>query len=245
MKKVIVIGATSGIGRKLARTYLENNCLVGATGRRLELLQSLQYEYPKKVIIESFDVREDNAAEHFETLINKMNGLDLLIYNSGYGDVSEKLDWEIDKRTYETNVKGFIAIVNRAFNYFVEQGHGQIAAISSIASIRGAGQAPAYGASKAFMSMYMEGLYLKASKMRNADGKKVPIFITDIQPGFVATKLAKADKLFWVAPVEKAVSQICKAIDRKKRRAYITRRWAIVAWALRLMPFFIYRRIIG
>jgi short-subunit dehydrogenase len=244
MKKVIVIGATSGIGRKLATIYLENNYLVGATGRRLELLQSLQKEYPEKVIIESFDVRADNAVENFERLIKKMEGLDLLIYNSGYGDVSEKLDWEIEKRTYETNVKGFIAIVNRAFNYFVEQGHGQIAATSSIASIRGAGQAPAYGASKAFMSTYMEGLYLKASKLRTEDGRKVPIFITDIQPGFVATKQAKADKLFWVAPVEKAARQIYQAIERKKRRAYITRRWALVAWLLRWMPFGIYRRIV-
>jgi len=244
MKKVIVIGATSGIGRSLATIYLQKNCLVGATGRRIELLQSLQKEFPDRVVIESFDVRKDDAVEHFETLVKKMNGLDLLIYNSGYGDVSEKLDWEIDKRTYETNVKGFIAIVNRAFNYFVEQGEGQIAAISSIASVRGAGQAPAYGASKAFMSTYMEGLYLKAAKLKSAEGKKLPIFITDIQPGFVATKLAKADKLFWVAPVEKAVKQIYHAIERKKRRAYITRRWALVGWVLKWMPFWIYRRIV-
>jgi len=238
MKKVIIIGATSGIGKALAMIYLKNGSQVGITGRRKELLEEMQNTYPSQVFIESFDVRADDAVQHFDSLVMKMGGMDLLIYNAGYGDVSEKLDWEIDKQTYETNVKGFISIVNRAYNYFVNQGYGQVAAISSIASNRGAGAAPAYSASKAFMSRYMEGLYIKVAKT------KLPIFITDIQPGFVATKLAKSNKLFWVVPLEKASKQIYIAISKKKPRAYISRRWVLVAWALKWMPGWIYRRIL-
>ena len=244
MKKVIIIGSTSGIGKALATIYLKNGSQVGITGRRKELLEDMQNTYPSQVFIESFDVRADDAIQHFDSLVQKMGGMDLLIYNSGYGDVSTELNWEIDRRTYETNVKGFIGIAHKAFNYFVTQGHGQIAAISSIGAIRGTGQAPAYNASKAFMSTYMEGLVLKASKIKTSTGKRIPLYITDIQPGFVDTKLAKTDKLFWVAPVEKAARQIHRAIEKKKRRAYITRRWAMVAWVLKWMPFFIYKRIV-
>ena len=56
-----------------------------------------------------------------------MNGLDLLIYNAGYGQSSERLDCELDKRTVDTNVNGFIEIVNFCFNYFLLQDEGQIA----------------------------------------------------------------------------------------------------------------------
>ena len=237
MKKVIIIGATSGIGKALATIYLKNDFQVGITGRRKELLEELQTTSPSQIFIETFDVRADDAVQHFDILIRKMGGMDLLIYNSGYGEVSKKLDWEIDKQIYETNVKGFISIVNRAYNYFEDQGYGQVAAISSIASNRGAGPAPAYSASKAFMSRYMEGLSLKSAK------SKLPIFVTDIQPGFVATKLAKSDRLFWVVPLEKAAKQIYNAISKKKRRAYISRRWVLIAFLLKWMPWFVYKRI--
>ncbi|MEP6927198.1 MAG: SDR family NAD(P)-dependent oxidoreductase, partial [Ginsengibacter sp.] len=133
-------------------------------------------------------------------------------------------------------VNGFIEIVCYAFNYLVNQGYGQIACTSSIASIRGNSMAPAYSASKAFESNYMEGLYLKAKRL------KKNIAVTDIQPGFVGTNMAKGEGKFWVAPVEKAAEQIYKAIQKKKKRAYITKRWAIIAWLLKYIPGFIYNR---
>ncbi len=243
-KKVIIVGATSGMGKELAMVYLNKGCHVGITGRRIELLEQIHEKYPSQVFIESFDVQADNAVEHLESLIKKMGGMDVLIYSSGYGDVSKELNWEIEKCTYETNVKGFIGIVHKSFNYFVAQGHGQIAAISSIAALRGNSEAPAYSASKAFMSTYMEGLHMKALRLRTPDGERIPISVTDIQAGFVATKPAKAGFVFWVAPVGKAVKQIYHAIEWKKRKAYVTRRWVLIAWMLKLMPFYVFRRII-
>jgi short-subunit dehydrogenase len=124
-----------------------------------------------------------------------------------------------------------VEIVNYTFNYLVEQGGGQIAATSSIASVRENSQAPAYGASKAYMSMYMAGLYLKARKVKKGD-PKINVIITDIQPGFVNTKMAKGHGRFWEAPVEKAARQIFRAIQKKKRKVYITRRWVLIAWLL-------------
>lgn len=210
MKKVIIIGATSGIGRELASLYATQNYLVGVSGRRNELLLSLQNEFPKNIVTECFDVTGKENIVHLQSLIEKLNGLDILIYNSGYGDISKALDWEIEKHTIDVNVNGFIEIVCYGFNYLSNQGHGQLACISSIASKRGSSHAPAYAASKAFASNYMEGLYLKAKRMNNN------IFITDIQPGFVDTNHAKGDGKFWVAPVKKAAAQILPPSLKKR-----------------------------
>lgn len=237
MKKVIIIGATSGIGRALAKLYAEKNWLVGVTGRRRELLNSLQEEFPGNIIIDCFDVTKEGNIECIKNLSQQLGGLDLLVYNSGYGEPSQKLDWEIDKNTTCINVNGFVEIVNFTFNYFATEGKGHIAATSSIASIRGSSFAPAYNASKAYMSTYMEGLYLKAHRL------KLPIYTTDIQPGFVNTYMAKSERLFWVATPDKAAQQIFAAIENKKRRVYITKRWWLIAKLMKVLPMFIYRKI--
>jgi len=241
MQKTIIIGATSGIGFELAKLYAQNGDRVGATGRRNELLQKLKESFPGQVVIECFDVTGNENIFHLESLIRELGGMDLLIYNSGYGDISEVLDWPMDRQTTQTNVIGFVEIVNYAFNYFANQEGGQIAATSSIASVRGNSRAPAYSASKAYMSTYMEGLHLKASRLKRKD-PKTNISVTDIQPGFINTKMAKGKGRFWEAPVEKAARQIFNAIQKKRRKAYITRRWAIIAWILKWLPYPILKR---
>jgi short-subunit dehydrogenase len=236
-KKIIIIGATSGIGKEIARIYLERGETIGITGRRENLLKEIQGTAPRQVYISSFDVRGNENILHVQSLIDAMGGLDLLIYNAGFGDISKTLDWELDKETYETNVKGFIEIMNFAFNYFLNQDHGQVACTSSIAALRGNSWAPAYSASKAFQSVYMEGLHMKSKKMR------ANVFVTNIQPGFVNTKMAKGNGQFWVAPVNKAAMQIVEAIDKKKWNAYVTKRWWIIAQLMKWAPGWIYHKI--
>ena len=109
--------------------------------------------------------------------------------------------------------------------------------MSSIASYRGNSWAPAYSASKAYMSNYLEAISIKAYRL------KKKIAVTDIQPGFVKTDMAKGNKLFWIAPLEKATKQIYHAIEKKKRRVQITKRWAIAAWFLKWLPFSLYKKI--
>ena len=85
-KKVIIIGATSGIGRELATIYATQGYFVGISGRRNELLLSLQNKFPKNIVIECFDVTQKENIPHLQSLIQKLDGLDILIYNSGYGE---------------------------------------------------------------------------------------------------------------------------------------------------------------
>lgn len=235
-KKIIIIGATSGIGRKMAELYAEKGNLVGISGRRKFLLDEIQEQFPQNIFTECFDVTKNENITHLESLIKKIGGLDLLVISAGTGEPAKELKWELDKITIDTNVNGFTEIANYAFNFFVQQDHGHLVAISSIAAERGNSLAPAYSASKSFQSIYVEGLAIKAKKM------KKNIFVTCIEPGFVNTKMAKADKQFWVVPVDKAVKQIIHAIEKKKRKTYISRRWWLIAKLMRWIPYWLYRK---
>jgi short-subunit dehydrogenase len=238
MKKAIIIGATSGIGKELAKILTENGYTVGITGRRLELLYDIQKENPKSYRIKNFDITEIEKIEtNLNELTNKLGGIDLLILSSGIGDINVNLDFEIDKRTIETNVLGFSCVTNWAFNYFEKQKFGHLVAISSIAGIRGNRRATSYNATKAFQINYLEGLRQKAKNL------KINLFVTDIRPGFVNTQMAKGEGLFWVAPVEKASKQIYDAILKKKKIVYVTKRWSIIAFILKIIPNFIYDKM--
>jgi short-subunit dehydrogenase len=237
IKRIIIVGATSGIGRKMAELYAANGNIVGITGRRKELLDEIENMFPGKIMTECFDVTGNQNISRLTSLIQNTGGMDILIYSSGVGEPSKELDWEIDKSTVEINVNGFIEIANWGFNYFIKQGHGSIAVISSIAANRGNSWAPAYSASKSFQSNYFEALAIKAYRMKKDIG------ITCIEPGFVATKMAKGNKQFWVVPLEKAARQMITAIEKKKRKVYVSRRWWLVAKLMTIIPFRIYKRI--
>ena len=87
------------------------------------------------------------------------------------------------------------------------------------------------------MSNYLEGLRIKAFQ------EKLSITITDIKPGFVDTDMAKGEGKFWVATPQRAAEQIYSAIKKQKQHAYITHRWRLIGWALKLMPNWLYQRV--
>lgn len=237
MKRVIIIGATSGIGSELAKVMAGDGYAVGIAGRRSELLQELQKELPGKIFAKRIDVVLPAAMELLKELITEMGGVDVIVINAGTGFINKGLEWAKEKETIDVNVYGFAAMANVSFEYFRGRGSGHIVGISSIAAIRGGGDAPAYNASKAFVSNYLEGLRQKAVKMR------LPITVADIQPGFVDTAMAQGEGLFWVAPPGKAAKQIFEAIEKKKSHTYVTKRWRLIAWLLKLIPGRIYSKL--
>jgi short-subunit dehydrogenase len=234
MKKAIIVGATSGIGRELASILINNNFKVGITGRRLKLLEELKATSPDKFIIKSFDCTTASNAIKLGELTDELRGLDLLIMSSGTGDENSELDFEEDKKTINLNVKAFTEIMDWSFNFFKNQGFGHITAISSVAGLRGSKIAPAYFASKAYQINYLESLRKMAKKN---------IYITDIRPGYVDTAMALGDNLFWVSSKEKAAKQLFNYIKRKKDIGYVSKRWQLIAFALKFVPNFIYKRV--
>ncbi|KAF5046612.1 putative oxidoreductase [anaerobic digester metagenome] len=236
MTKAIIIGATSGIGRGLASLLAENGYSVGAAGRRTQLLEEIQSEYPS-ILVRQMDVIDcENAMIQLKELIAELGGLDLLILCSGAGFVNNNLEYEKEKVAVDTNVIGWTCLVDFVFNYFDQQKSGHLVAISSIAGLRGSRFAPAYGASKAYQINYLQGLRQKAA------GLKHRISITDVRPGFVDTAMAQGAGIFWVAPVEKAARQIFKAIRRKRKVVYVTNRWRMAAFVFRIIPRWLYER---
>ena len=237
-KNAIIIGASSGIGRELAKVFSDDGYIVGITARRLELLSEVRKELPGISFVKRMDLASsDEAMDILEELIEEMGGMDIIVISAGIGFINPDLVWEKEKSTIDVNVTGFAAMANTAMKYFIEQGSGHIVGISSIAAIRGDPFAPAYGASKAFVSNYLEALRFKAKKM------KAPVTVTNIQPGFVDTAMAQGDGLFWVAPAREAAIQIFDVIKKKREHAYITKRWGIIAWLFKLMPGWILTKL--
>ncbi len=237
MKKAIIIGASSGIGLELARVMSREGYSVGVAGRRLELLEGLQKELPGRSYIKRIDVTHPSAMDQLKELITEMDGADVVVISSGTGFINPILEWAKEKETIDVNVSGFAAMANVSFEYFRGRGSGQIVGLSSVAAIRGGAGAPAYNASKAFVSNYLEGLRQKAVKL------KLSLTVTDIQSGFVDTAMAQGEGLFWVAPAEKAARQIFSAIEGKKSHAYVTKRWRLIACLLKLLPGWLYCKL--
>lgn len=231
MKKVIIVGATSGLGRGIAETYISRGWQVGIAGRRTALLKEVA-DHHQNVLYETLDVTDTTASiATLQRLTERLGGLDLLVLSSGVGRQNAALDFNLELPTIETNVRGWTAIADWAFSFFVTQGHGHLAAISSIAAVRGLAPAPAYSASKAYQAHYLEALRQRAL----ASGR--PLYVSDIRPGFVDTPLlANPKQFFWVLPPEKAVRAIVRAIDACRATATITRRWALIAPLMRMLP---------
>jgi short-subunit dehydrogenase len=237
-RSAVVIGASSGIGAAVAVELARRGYAVGIAARRVEALREVAAQHPgitATIPLDLHDVAESRAAA--TDLIGKVGGADVFVISAGTGNENPGLEWAPEADTIAVNVTGFTAMATLAIEHFVQRGGGHLVGISSIAAIRGHGDAPAYGASKAFVSSYLQALRHKCAK------QQFPIDVTEIQPGFVATAMAKGDGLFWVAPVDVAAHQIVNAIESRKTHAYVTKRWRIIAGLLRLLPDWIYNRL--
>lgn len=231
-KKAIIVGATSGIGEALACELAKEGYTLGLAGRNTKKLAELKEKLGERVHTKPIDVlNTGEAMSRLKELIEETGGMDTLIISSGIGYYNKKLLWERENLTLGVNITGFAAIANVGFNYFREQGGGHLVALSSIAVHIPSGISPAYASSKAFVSHYIRGLRIQSKRY------KLGIDITDIRPGFVDTPMTEGQKgMFWVAPVEKAARQIVKAIKKKKRCVYITRRWSLLGWLTGILP---------
>ena len=239
MKTAIVFGATSGIGKSLTELLLKDGYKVAITGRRLEKLKELKAAHPNNILVKQNDIQQvDDVEKVFNEIVNEFGKVDLVIQSSGVGYVNPKLDWNLLHQTVLTNVLGVTKLYSMAYTLFKKQQFGHLVGITSIASIRGNRAAPDYFSSKAYQKAFLESLHIKTKSIKS---KKV--FITDIRPGFVDTAMALGDHLFWMAPLDKATKQIYFAIKKKKRVAYITKRWAIIAFVLKIVPTWLLKKL--
>ena len=231
MKKAIVMGASSGIGLEVARLLKQQGWTVGVAARRVELLT--EFEASAQI-----DVTSEDAGQKLRQLIEKTGGMDLYFHASGIGHQNRTLEADIELRTIKTNALGFTRMVGEAYRYFAEQGHGHIAAISSIAGTKGLGPAPAYSATKALQNVYLQALEQQAHQ------RGLDIAITDIRPGFVDTALLAGDFRYpLMLKPERVAREIVASINRKRHIRVIDWKYRILTPLWRSLPRWMWRRL--
>lgn len=239
MKRAIVIGASSGIGREVARLLISEGWTVGVAARREAMLQDLG-----ATTIACIDVTAEDATQRLRRLIEDIGGMDLFFYASGIGHQNRQLREDIEISTMQTNGLGFTRMIGEAYRYFAERQEqdgtkewGHIAAITSIAGTKGLGPAPAYSATKAMQNVYLQALEQQAHQ------RGLRIRFTDIRPGFVDTALLKGDFRYPMMLQPKNVArEIVSAIKAHDHIRVIDWRYRLLTAFWRRIPRCLWRR---
>ena len=238
MQKVVIIGASSGMGLEVAKLFLDRGCRVGVAARREDRLEALKQLAPDRVVTAALDVTADDADQRLRDLIEELDGMDLFFYSSGIGKQNRTLTPDIELNTINTNAMGFARMIGEAYRYFAEQGKGHIAAITSIAGTKGLGPAPAYSATKALQNVYLQSLEQQA----HARGLKIQF--TDIRPGFVNTDLLKGDFRYpMMLKPDKVARRMVNAILNKRHVVVIDWKYAILTALWRRLPRVLWRHL--
>lgn len=240
MKKIVIIGASSGIGRCVATDFARMGWRVGVAARREQPLKEIKEQFPGNVAYSTIDVTAPDAAKRFLDLVELIDGMDVLLYCAGTGKMNPQLDTAVDIGTIDVNCLGFVRIINAAYTYFKDTANverGRIAVITSIAGTRGIGIAASYSASKRFQRTYLDALCQLAHQQH------VNVGFTDIRPGFVDTPLLDGGTRFpMTMPLDRGAQLIVKAITRGNRVKTIDSRWRVVNALWRLIPGWAWRR---
>lgn len=244
MKRVVIVGATDGLGRALADHYSAKGFWVSLVGRDPEKLSRLRADlssrYPDSTVAAVVcDLRDATRIEPaFDEAIAAIGHCDLFFYVAGVMHATDGVTSvpDEDAETLEVNTVAAARMLGLAANYFRAARRGHLAAISSIAGDRGRKGNPAYTASKAGLSAFLEGLR----------GRLFPFGVTvsTVKPGFVATRMTEGKAgQFWVCPADEAARIIADRLERKHEVFYVYRRWWLMGTALKLVPRWLFKRI--
>lgn len=246
VKKAIIVGASSGIGREVARLLLSDGWHIGIAARRKEPLLELKATDPERIEVMAINVNSPDAGEQLLDLVQRLGGIDLYFHASGIGKQNMALEPDIELQTMETNALGFTRMIDTAFRYFAEtcdkssgmKDEGHIAAITSIAGTKGLGPSPAYSATKALQATYLQALEQQA-RQRNLN-----IRFTDIRPGFVDTDLLRGNFRYPMLMRPEAVARdILRSIYRRRHVRIIDWRYRVLTFFWRLIPNWLWRRL--
>ena len=235
---IIITGATSGIGRELARQWAWQGAKLALIGRSFNRENTLKLEFPNLGIEEyEADVRDQKRTQDVATeIISTWPKVDIVVANAGIGVLNPGADFSlaIDRQTIETNYFGMLNFLTPFIPHLIKQGYGHIVGVSSLAGIRGLPNAGSYSASKAAQSTMLESLRL--------DLAPYGIAVTDIKPGFVQTKMTAHEEfpLPFNTPVEKAATLMIAAMAQKKKVFAFPWPMRILSLINKFMPVFLY-----
>jgi short-subunit dehydrogenase len=242
MKKVIITGASSGIGEALANEYASKGYALGLIARRLDRLQAIKDRLAEQgtvVAIRALDVTDDQQIlPTMESIADELGGIDIVIANAGITAVHRtgKDDFEINRQVIQINLISAMATVDAAAHLFRrnQSSHGksmgQIVGVSSVSAFRGIPGSAAYSGSKAGFSNYLGAVRMEL--------KNKGISVTTVHPGFVATELAdNMEKYPFVITAEKAAKAIVSGITKKEANVIVPKLpWSALSKLITLVP---------
>lgn len=236
MKRIIIMGASSGIGYRCAEALASRGIRVGIAARKEKPLLELKNKYPDNIEYECIDINTPEAVGHLYDLIDRLGGMDIYFHVSGIAYENPEMNPETEVKIFTTNTVGFARCIAAAYRYFRKNNiPGQIAAITSVAGTNGIGRMAAYSASKAANQKWLVAL----EQLSNSTD--AGISFTDIRPGWIRTPLVSPDAEYPMEmELDYVVPQVLKAIIRKKRVAVIDWRWNILVGLWRMIPNCLY-----
>jgi decaprenylphospho-beta-D-erythro-pentofuranosid-2-ulose 2-reductase len=242
---ILIIGATSAIAKATARHYAVNNkasfFLVARNADALdELQQDLQVRGAAKVISSAHDMNDDHLYQKWiEEAFQSLGSIDIVLM--AHGILGNQKACEADvfamKEMMKINALSSLEMLTIIANKMQEQGSGTIAFISSVAGDRGRPSNYVYGASKAVVTTFLQGLRARMAK--------VGVHVLTIKPGFVDTPMTAAiDKggPLWAQPEDIAIG-IAKAIEKRKNTVYLPWFWRIIMAIIIHIPETIFKKL--
>lgn len=222
-KRVLVVGASSGMGEQIARQLLAGGARVACVSRRGTA--------PDGGEPYAHDVHDTDAVPAlFSQITQDMGGLDLIVYAAGIMPrvAHDEYDTAKDAEIILVNFAGAVAWLNEAARRFERAGEGTIIGLSSVAGDRGRRGNPVYGATKAALNAYLESLH-------NRLGRK-GIWVVTVKPGPVATPMTAGLTMPGMIPVEQAATEILAAARDGQRVAYVPGKWRLIMTVIRAIP---------
>lgn len=221
-QRILITGASSGLGAEMARQFAAKGRELWLCARRRERLealrQSLVTQYPSvRIHICELDVLDAQAVERvFTQAFSQGNGLDRIIVNAGIGGGAAvgKNQLALNQAVLMTNLNAALSQCEVAVRLFQSQGYGHLVTIASMASVRGLPHATVYAASKAGLRSLTEGIRANLIKTR--------IQVSCICPGFIDTEiLSSAKKRPFLVDCQTGTRSIVTAIERERAMAYV------------------------
>ena len=244
--RAIVVGASSGVGAAVARALAATGASVGLVARRAERLEALKGEVDAaggRGVVVCHDVTDYDAVPAlFDGLVSDLGGLDLIVYAAGVMLAVDEHEYAFDKerQMVEVNVLGAMAWLNPALAHMEAARSGVVVGISSIAGERGRRGNPGYGASKAALTTWLEGLRNKAHRYG--------VGVVTVKPGFVDTDMFRSAGIDGTPPglapisAERCAQEILKMASKGSVSSFVPKRWGLVAAIISAIPSWLFRK---
>ena len=244
--RAIIVGASSGVGAALARALGAQGAAVGLVARRQDRLDALKSEVDAlggRGVVVCHDVTQYDAAPAlFDGLVETLGGLDLIVYAAGVmlGVDEHEYAFHKERQMVEVNLLGAMSWLNPALAHMEAARSGVVVGVSSIAGERGRRGNPGYGASKAALTTWLEG-------MRNKS-HRYGVRVVTVKPGFVDTDMFRSAGIEGTPPglapisAERCAAEVLRLAAKGSCSAFVPKRWGLVAAIISAIPSWLFRK---